>query len=293
MFDFGKYYKEYLVFEKRLSKNTIETYMTEINFFISFFSNFEDKIINFDIEDINRYLDYRLNLGISKRTSLKIISILKSFCNFLIIEGYREDNPFIRLDLPRVENNSFSSLTLIEIDKFLSSININNKYGIRDYALFELIYSCGLRVSEAINLNKEDIFLKKGVIKVVGKGAKERFVPLGGVAVDALDNYLKKSRPNILKGHIDSNYLFLGNRGNRLTRQGAWKKLKKIRDISGIDTKIHTLRHSCATHLLKNGTDIRVVQQLLGHSDISTTQIYTHIDVEDLEKIHKKYHPRG
>ena len=178
-----------------------------------------------------------------------------------------------------------------EVDTLLDAIDMSTPLGIRDRALFELIYSCGLRVSEAVNMTLDQMFIKQGLIKIKGKGSKERIVPIGDQAIYWLNQYTNNARPALLKKRVS--FVFLNRWGKRLSRKGMWKRFKAIVEQAGLKGKIHTLRHSFATHLLKGGADLRAVQELLGHADIGTTQVYTHLDKEDLKKYHEMYHPRA
>ena len=210
------------------------------------------------------------------------------------LENVRTDNPAEQLESPRREKNLPRALEPDEVDKLLAAISLDTPNGIRDRALFELIYSAGLRVSEAVTLSLEDIFFNEQLLKVHGKGGKERIIPFGTQAEAQLAAYLKTARPLLLKPTHRENTettgaVFLNHHGERLTRKGIWKRLQEIEQLSGVTTKIHTLRHSYATHLLAGGADLRSVQCLLGHASIATTQIYTHIEDKDLESYHRKF----
>jgi integrase/recombinase XerD len=184
-------------------------------------------------------------------------------------------------------------LTLQEVEAFLEAIPLETLLVQRDRTLFELIYSCGLRVSEAVDLQMTNLYPEDGMIQVFGKGSKERWVPLGPVAEHWLGLYLNDVRPRLLRPGFMTNCVFLNNRGKGLSRKGMWKNFKAIAEVAGVSGKIHTLRHSFATHLLQGGADLRSVQEMMGHSDISTTQIYTHLNSKDLESAHHTFHPRG
>jgi integrase/recombinase XerD len=195
--------------------------------------------------------------------------------------------------MPKAESAIPSVFSLDEVELFLSSIDIGDPLGLRDRALFELIYSCGLRVSEAIALDLGSVYSKESLVRVTGKGNKERLVPIGETAIFWLKKYLSDSRPSLVADIKKGMWVFLSRRGKCLGRKGVWKRFKEICMKAGIEGKVHTLRHSFATHLLSGGADLRSVQELLGHADISTTQVYTHVDEPVLHKAHKKYHPRG
>ena len=221
---------------------------------------------------------------------------IKSFFKFLISERYIETNIAALVDSPKLWKNLPDSLTQDEVERLLKHPNAKKKKGMRDRALLELLYATGLRVSEAVNLRMEDVNSEVGFVKCHGKGGKERIVPVGKIALKYLDMYLKKTRPYYLrkKGRAIVKEVFISKLGKKISRQSIWKMIKKYSTECAINKDItpHTLRHSFATHLLERGADLRVVQEMLGHADIATTQIYTHVDRERLKSIHKKYHPR-
>ncbi len=244
------------------------------------------------VDQVIDFLVTRRNVAITARTLAKCHTAIKAYYNFLIIEGVREDNPLDKIDSPRFKRHFPHVLSIEEVDTLLGVIDIKTYTGIRDRALYELIYSCGLRVSEAVDLDINSIYLSEGVLLVKGKGDKERLVPLGDVVTYWINEYLNRSR-SFLVGKKSSDSLFLNNRGCRLTRKGMWKNFKSICSVSGVEGKLHTLRHSFATHLLVGGADLRSVQELLGHSDIGTTQIYTHLSSNELQHAFNTYHPEG
>ncbi len=291
-------YADYLRLDLRLSRNTVEAYIRGCSGFLNSINGRVDSLADIEASDIIVYLsekqtDDSEGKGVSQRTVSRILSSLRSFFNFLIIEKVREDNPARMVDMPRVRKKLPGVLSVEEIDSFLSYIDIEKPSGLRDRALFELIYSCGLRVSEAVSLNFGGLFLKEGLIRVHGKGEKDRFVPLGDEGLFWLKRYIDEARPLLCKKADNSGMVFLNYRGDPLTRKGMWKRFHAIAEKAGVKAKIHTLRHSFATHLLQGGADLRSVQELLGHTDISTTQIYTHLSREDLKNSHMRYHPRG
>lgn len=285
-------FRGYLTGEIRLQDSTVNTYMYEMKELNDYCKNLELRPESLNVDQVIEFLVYRKNTVLKARTLAKCHTAIKAYYNFLVIEGYRKDNPLDKIDSPRFKKHFPHVLTIDEIERLLGAINLNCDIGIRDRALYELIYSCGLRVSEAVNIDQSNIFLKEGVVLVKGKGDKERLVPLGEVAVYYLKEYLDKSRPKLL-GRSRCDSLFLNNRGERLTRKGMWKNFKHICEKSGVQGKIHTLRHSFATHLLIGGADLRSVQELLGHSDIGTTQIYTHLSSSELQDAFTAYHPEG
>lgn len=240
------------------------------------------------IDDCIRFLIERSNAGTSGKTLAKDIASLRSFFRYLILERLRSDNPADALESPSREKKLPRVLSPEQIDRFLSSISQDTPSGIRDRSLFELIYSCGLRVSEAVSLSLDDVHFREGILLIKGKGNKERMVPFGAEAKKYLQIYLESAR-SALSGKKISNALFLNNRGTRLSRKGMWKRFQPIESLSGVHAKVHTLRHSFATHLLAGGADLRSVQDLLGHADVSTTQIYTHIEDDALQMYHAEF----
>lgn len=280
---------DYLRFEKKYSENTISSYKRDLNKINLYLKK---DFIKLTKADIQKYIQ-NLSKNESSNTISRTISSLKSFYKFLEINKYTNTNPLTTIISPKTARKLPKVLSEEEVNKLLD-INLNNDFDYRNKAMLELMYSSGLRVSELINLTVNDIDLKNSLVRIFGKGSKERIVPLNDYATEALNNYILYHRPKLFK-QKESNYLFLNNHGNQMTRQGFFKTLKKIAKEKGIKSELspHTLRHSFATHLLKYGADLRSIQELLGHSDISTTQIYTHITNEMLEKNYHEYHPHG
>ena len=280
---------DYLRFEKKYSENTISSYKRDLNKMNLYLKK---DFIKLTKADIQKYIQ-DLSKNESSNTISRTISSLKSFYKFLEINKYTNTNPLTTIISPKTARKLPKVLSEEEVNKLLD-INLNNDFDYRNKAMLELMYSSGLRVSELINLTVNDIDLKNSLVRIFGKGSKERIVPLNDYATEALNNYILYHRPKLFK-QKESNYLFLNNHGNQMTRQGFFKTLKKIAKEKGIKSELspHTLRHSFATHLLKYGADLRSIQELLGHSDISTTQIYTHITNEMLEKNYHEYHPHG
>ncbi|RPJ05154.1 MAG: site-specific tyrosine recombinase XerD [Spirochaetaceae bacterium] len=286
-------YEDYLQSGLRLAQHSISTYVSECRVFFEYLERESKEFAEAGTQEIIEYCVGRQVAGIDQRTISKILSSLRSFYRFCMLEGICGKNPAELVETPRIERKLPKVFSREEIDSLLGSIHDENPCGMRDRALFELIYSCGLRVSEAVDMTLDQLFLKEGVIKVIGKGGKERIVPIGEHAVHWLSRYIEGSRPDLVRNGKHNSFVFLNRFGKRLSRKGMWKRFKEIALQAGIDGKIHTLRHSFATHLLKGGADLRSVQELLGHSDIGTTQIYTHIGKDDLHDFHRKYHPRG
>jgi integrase/recombinase XerD len=280
----------YLQAERGLSPNTVESYKNDV---VSFLKKTKKNVKNMTKEDIERYLHSLDSSNFSTATIARKTSSLRMFFLFWVGEGLIEKTPMNNIQSPRMEKRLPEFLSADEVTKLIESVNGDFKYSIRDKAILELLYGCGLRVSELLNLKKEDLFLKEDFIRVKGKGSKERIIPLGDKAKKALIKYINEERPILDKKN--STYLFLTRRGNKLSRMGMWKRFRNYLAKSGIRKKCtpHTLRHSFATHLLERGATLRTVQLLLGHSDISTTQIYTHVDRNYLREILSSYHPRG
>ncbi|MCA1753317.1 MAG: tyrosine recombinase XerD [Spirochaeta sp.] len=288
-------YEDYLRVELRLALRTVETYMRECRVFGEYLDLHKLDAGTVDATEIIEYLVDRQTAknGVDQRTVAKIVSSLRSFFTFLTLEQEREDNPARLVEMPKMEQRIPGVLRVEEVESILSLIDTSTAYGMRDRALFELIYSCGLRISEAVELEADKLYLEEGLIRVFGKGSRERLVPVGGEAVYRLGVYMEHGRPALVKGDKRSPKVFLNHRGLGLSRKGMWKRFRELTARAGIDAKVHTLRHSYATHLLDGGADLRAVQELLGHSDINTTQIYTHVDREDLRQYHAEFHPRG
>lgn len=306
-----KKYEQYLKAELNLSVATIEIYFPEVTLFCRWLSANEIQGVtlkNIDVCHIEDYLIARREGEISlseysekeitsqvllKAATLnKISSGIRSFFRFLQLEDVRDDNPAKFLESSKKEKKLPDVLSVEDIDAVLASIDISTPAGLRDRALFETIYSCGLRISETCSLKCSNIFNNDDVIKVIGKGSKQRIVPEGDAVVYWLKKYLSEARPLMLKNK-KNDFVFLNSRGEGIGRKGVWKRFKQIAENCGIKSKVHSLRHSFATHMLTGGADLRSVQELLGHADISTTQIYTHLTRDDLKEYHKKYHPEG
>ncbi len=285
----------YITVEKGLTKNTLESYQRDIRQFLQFLT--KNKIDS--LEQVNRsvivmYLGHLKSKGYASSTVSRNIASLRSFFNFLAQENITPDNPALQLESPRIEKKLPRVLTLKEVDQLLSQPPLNTANGLRDKAMLELLYASGIRVSELVSLNTADFNQEVGFLRCRGKGMKERIVPVGSTAISFVRQYLKQGRVRLVKTS-DEKSLFVNHHGRRLTRQGFWKILKKYAGNAGIPGEItpHTLRHSFATHLLENGADLRSVQEMLGHSDISTTQIYTLITRRKIREVYDKTHPRA
>ncbi len=280
----------FLYVEKGLSKNTIESYSNDINDFLSWLNkrNIQDyKEISELV--VNEYVAYLFNKALKSSTVNRKISSLKSFYLFLIKKKIISSSPLSEIITPKKEHYLPSSMSEDEVERLLRSPNIELDIENRDKAMIEMLYATGMRISELINLKITDIDLERSVLKVLGKGSKERLIPFGEKALDSLNSYLEKRKKSLAKE------VFISNRGKKMTRTAFWQRIKIYLSREGLKDSIspHTLRHAFATHLLNRGADLRSVQLLLGHSDLSTTQIYTHIAKQRLGEVLKKHHPRG
>jgi integrase/recombinase XerD len=290
-----KRFKRFLQTEKGLSPNSIYSYTYDLKKFSEFLSRSDKDILSATHDDVQQFLRFEKNKKHnSSRTLARSLAAIRQFYNFVSDTFGNIENPASRIGTPQVEKSLPDFLTEREIKSLFDSISESDYFELRDKAMFELLYSCGLRISEAVQIKLPDMDFVNGFIKVRGKGGKERLVPVGNEAVRLLKKYIKESRPHIL-GDRQSDYVFISKKGSMLNRKSVWRLLKGYVDRTEIRKNItpHTLRHSFATHLLENGADLRSVQELLGHMDISTTQVYTHLARKELQKIHKRYHPKG
>ncbi|MDO9140516.1 MAG: site-specific tyrosine recombinase XerD, partial [Methylobacter sp.] len=254
----------------------------------------EKPMLDVDGADLSSFLASRYENGIGSRSSARILSTLRRFYRYYIRENSIKIDPTALIEAPHIGRPLPSSLSEHDVELLLSAPEVTNTLGFRDRTMLEMLYATGLRVSELVNLKFEQISFRQGVVRITGKGNKERLVPVGEEAMAWLGNYMIQARKSIL-GERQCDYLFVTNRGDSMTRQAFWHIIKRHAKKAGIDKELspHTLRHAFATHLLNHGADLRVVQLLLGHSDLSTTQIYTHIARERLKDLHSKFHPRG
>lgn len=282
----------YLRIERGLANNTIASYSRDLLRFSKFLEGQDISPLGVSRDQISEYVR-SLGKEMSASSVARNISAIKSFFRYLVAEGRIEDNPARLIETPKASLRLPQVLTRDEIEGLLAQPDGNVPRGKRDRAMLECLYATGLRVSELVNLKVSDINLEAGYVRTLGKGSKERLVPIGDTAMEAIKVYLSNSRPGFTKGKV-SPYLFLSSRCQPLSRQGFWKIIKKYGLKAGIKKKIspHSIRHSFATHLIGAGADLRSVQVMLGHEDISTTQIYTHISREHLKDVHEKYHPR-
>lgn len=280
-------YGSYLRIERSMSENTVSSYLSDLKLFFDASGLSPDHVTS---DDIIAYLAERQD--ISKRTQSRIISAMRSFFNYLILEGYMQENPCDRVDAPKIGRILPDVLSVEEVDAIISSVNLSDWKGLRDRALLEVMYGCGLRVSEAVGLRISDIFFEEGFVRIVGKGDKQRLVPLGDMAAAALKACIG-SRPEPADP-ADSDFVFLNSRGGRLSRISVFNLVKDRAMAAGVNKVIspHSLRHSFATHLIANGADLRAVQEMLGHESILTTEIYTHIDTRTWQATILSCHPR-
>jgi integrase/recombinase XerD len=288
---YEQFYSRLIALERR-SPLTAETYRIEARHFLEWLDGEGLELSSVDASGLTRYLERRRELDrIDSRSTAKVISVLRSFFRFAVEESIRADNPAAILELPRRSFHLPEVLSREAVEKVLNTVDTGTVLGLRDRTLFELIYSAGLRVSEAVSLNLRDLELPGGIAKVRGKGNKERLVVFGDEAAFWLRRYLAESRPKLL-GHRHIPALFIGRTGKRLSRKGIWKNYARFTGMAGTSSRIHALRHTFATEMLSGGADLRSVQELLGHSDLTTTQIYTHVDVSLLKASHRKFLPK-
>ena len=288
-------YLDYLTVEKGLAANTRASYSADL---LKFLNYLRDRGIDdwsqVRFPEIMAFLSRAQEQGLAPRSRARLLSAMRGFFKFMIRDSHLKKSPVANLTSPRLRRQLPTVLSVAEVERLLAQPNPDLPLGQRDVAMLELLYGTGLRVTELITLAVGRVNLEVGFLVAHGKGSKERIVPMGEAATEAVQNYTLGSRPRLLKGRV-SDILFVSNRGTAMTRQGFWKLLKKYGRQAGMEKSLtpHTLRHSFATHLLERGADLRSVQMMLGHADISTTQIYTHVARERLREVHKKYHPRA
>ncbi|NLW17628.1 MAG: site-specific tyrosine recombinase XerD [Firmicutes bacterium] len=288
-------YLAYLSVERGLAPNTLDAYGRDLRAYARFLQKHNvNSFRDAEKDAVRAYLEELQNMGRASSTISRNLAAIKSFYQFLLAENLIEKDPTAHLESPKVEKRLPRVLNLNEVEALLNQPTLENPHSIRDKAMLEVIYATGLRVSELISLDLTDINLEAGYLRCLGKGDKERIVPLGSVAIKYLELYLQVARHELVRRSGET-ALFVNHHGRRLTRQGFWKILKRYAQEAGIDVNItpHTLRHSFATHLLENGADLRSVQEMLGHADISTTQIYTHVTRNRLKEVYRKSHPRA
>ncbi|PCI22969.1 MAG: site-specific tyrosine recombinase XerD [Piscirickettsiaceae bacterium] len=277
-----------------LSANTIKAYRTDLNQYVDWLNTQHKDLLNCSSADISSYLAIRLNAGVSARSSARFLSSLKRFYGYALRESMVTADPSAHIDSPKLGRSLPITLTETDVENLLLAPDISQAIGYRDRAMLELLYASGLRVSELIGLQLGQVNFRQGLLRVTGKGNKDRLVPVGEEALSWLANFIEQERSDIINNK-QTDFVFPTSRGTGMTRQAFWYLIKRYAGQAGINKEIspHTLRHAFATHLLNHGADLRVVQLLLGHSDLSTTQIYTHVANERLKDIHEKFHPRG
>ncbi|WP_124070711.1 site-specific tyrosine recombinase XerD [Filibacter tadaridae] len=289
-------YIHFLKVERQLSVNTVASYERDLNEYIGHMEKMGYETIDaIDRSAILDHINYLREGGKSARTVSRHISSIRSLHRFLLRDKVTTGDPTVHIDLPKLEQKLPRVLTMPEVDRLIDTPNHAKPQGVRDRALLEILYGTGMRVSELIGLNMDDIHLSMGFVRVFGKGGKERIIPLGGEAIKSCLRYIEEARPVFIAKQKGAVALFVNMRGTRLTRQGCWKLLKSHALKAGIQKELtpHILRHSFATHLIENGADLRAVQEMLGHVDISTTQIYTHVSRSRLKEVYVKFHPRA
>jgi len=286
-------YTDYLKIEKRQSQNTLAAYRCDVSRFAKYLPN--KRLDDAKVSDVRSFLVFLRNEeGLAPSSVARCLSSLKSFYEYLSIENLISENPTETIASPRPWRKLPNVMSVEEVDALIAAPDINTLAGIRDLAMLELIYATGLRVSELVSLKMSAVNLEVGYLRSLGKGSKERVVPIGDVAKTAIESYVNNARPLFQKKRRSGD-LFLTRRGNAMTRQGFWKILKKYSIKAKIEGAVspHALRHAFATHLLERGADLRSVQMMLGHSDISTTQIYTHVLKQRMREVHERFHPRA
>lgn len=297
MKEYLKHFLHYLAVERGLARNTLEAYERDLTSFLEYMSD-KQGITTLDQVDrvhIVNYLMFLRESGRASSTVARTMTSIRSFFKFLVREQILAADPSIYMDTPKTDKKLPKVMNLEEVERLLDAPQVKEPAGIRDKAMLELLYASGIRVSELVSLNVGDLNLGMGFVRCIGKGSKERIIPLGRIALDWLDRYIQTARPKLLKGRLSEQALFVNRNGGRMTRQGFWKIIKQYGKEANIDKDItpHMLRHSFATHLLENGADLRAVQEMLGHSDISTTQIYTHVTKLRMKDVYNRTHPRA
>ena len=288
-------YQHYLKIERGLSNNSILNYARDIKKLISFLeqNTIHESPISIEEDEVKHFI-YEVAKTINPRSQARLISGLTGFFNYLVFEDYRKDNPMDIVESPKIGRKLPDTLSTEEINQIINAIDLSHPQGERNRAILETLYGCGLRVSELVNLKLSDLFFEEGIILVMGKGSKQRFVPISNINIKYIKLYLDhvRSQQKFSKGYED--FLFLNRRGRQLTRAMIFEIIKKLAEKIGLQKKVgpHTFRHSFATHLLENGADLRAIQQMLGHESITTTEIYVHVDRQYLAEALQKYHPR-
>jgi integrase/recombinase XerD len=286
---------DHLWIEYGLSKNTLNAYRADLVQLDVWLSHSNSHLLKAQRHDLLGFLSHKVSKGIKASSAARLLSSIRRFYRFQVRIHRLKIDPSAEIEFPKSARHLPEVLTEDDVEQLLLAPNIETAAGLRDRAMLELLYACGLRVSELVGLLLQQVNLRTGVIRVLGKGSKERLIPFGEQASDWIERYLEEARPELLKGSTESPALFVSNRKTAMTRQTFWHLIKRHAAAAGIEKSLspHTLRHAFATHLLNHGADLRVVQLLLGHSDLSTTQVYTHIARARLQALHKQHHPRG
>ncbi|MDD4909876.1 MAG: site-specific tyrosine recombinase XerD [Candidatus Omnitrophica bacterium] len=295
MEEFLDTFLDYLSVERGLARNTIISYRKDLSYYLSFLRGRKVAALSDTTkEHITDFMFKQKGRGLSANSIARGLAAMRMFYRFLQREKVIPRDPTALLDSPKLWKKIPESLSLNEVEALLNAPNLRNAQGVRDRAILEVMYATGMRASEVVDLKLDNINKDVGFLRCIGKGNKERVIPLGRKAISGVDRYISQARPALLKGR-ESPYVFLNRFGGRISRQSLWKIIKKYARVANIKKPIkpHIIRHSFATHLLERGADLRSLQEMLGHSDISTTQIYTHVDRDRLKKVHKLFHPRG
>ena len=281
--------------ERGLSKNTLAAYGRDLKELAKWLQNTKKNLLQADSGTLQAFITHRIKTGSKTSSVARTISSFRRFYRYQLRENYISEDPTALIELPKLVKSLPSTLSEADVETLLNAADITDPIGLRDRAMLELLYATGLRVTELVSLEYSQVNLQQGVVRVVGKGNKERLVPMGDEAVSWITDYIQEARPELLRGKGVSDHLFVTRRGSGMTRQAFWYLIKRYAILGGIRKKLspHTLRHAFATHLLNHGADLRVVQLLLGHSDLSTTQIYTHVAKARLQAMHTQHHPRA
>lgn len=281
--------------EKGLSENTLSSYRRDLRQLAAWIDRKGRDLLQIQRQDLLQYLSDRLATGLGARSAARMLSSLRSFYRYQLREHRIHIDPTLSIDSPKLGRPLPDTLSESDVEKLLSAPDVTTAIGLRDRTMLELLYASGLRVSELVSLTIADMNLRAGVVRVMGKGSKERLVPMGEEALSWIHRYLNEARSDLLKGHLAAPIVFPSRQGRTMTRQTFWYRIKVHAQSAGVGAKLspHTVRHAFATHLINHGADLRVVQMLLGHSDLSTTQIYTHVARHRLKELHQEHHPRG
>lgn len=291
-----KMFIQYISLERGLSANTKESYSHDLTKYAEFLTGCDiDRFSLAKTQNISDFLLFLNEIGLMASSRSRYLSAIKGLHRFLLANKFADNDVSETIELPKSGRKLPDTLTIPQIDKIIEQPDTGKAAGIRDRAMLEMLYACGLRVSELLNVRQRDILFEAGIVRVFGKGSKERIVPIGGSAIDWIQKYQVQVRHTFMKNKDTDDILFLNQRGSQLSRMGLWKIVDKYAAMADIGVKVHphTFRHSFATHLIEGGADLRAVQEMLGHSDISTTQIYTHLDSDYIREVHRSFHPRA